>query len=471
MFVTLGEFGAPAAGPGVVAWDYYCTSLIDYMQPPPLPGSPIEHEYVYYVELEEPWLEKEGQIYWLTVTAVYPITNPTGGPWFQWGWKTTHPDENWNDDAVIWDGGRGWEELRYPPYVWPWAGVTNHIYEGESVNMAFELFTDVCPRRARKWAQPPDMWRGMNADTYAPSGQVWTAEWPLRADDFVSDGRIISDLHWWGSYLLWGDNTNGVVPPPSGAEGLIGFEIGWHQDVPTNAVRSFSMPSNPPMKQLFVPIEYCHEMYYGVVSQEWVSPFPYEHEYQYYVDLLDPLLPGGGGWKETNGVIYWLSIQGVFDAGWPANVQEPRHFGWGWKTTDPSNHWNDVSVVATNFPQPWDPEWTPGEFRPATHPWAREGKPMDLAFELTTHEVGSNRWYQPIWIRSIRAWASLPNRVISVGDWGSGTQYLQVNTNLMLTNDWVDVATNPLPWPFPYSNTWLRVNGNPTQEHYRIEQR
>ena len=98
--------------------------------------------------------------------------------------------------------------------------------------VAFELFSDVCPRRCNKWEQPPNMFDGVNMRSSMvetnPPGIV-------RADDFVSDGRAITDIHWWGSYLWWkyldpGGETNPVPPPSDGTNEPLGFYLSWHAE-------------------------------------------------------------------------------------------------------------------------------------------------------------------------------------------------------------------------------------------------
>jgi len=167
--------------------------------------------------------------------------------------------------------------------------------------------------------------------------------------------------------------------------------------------------------------------------QFWVNPAGppvYEHEFQYYVDLLDPDLAqveGIGPWPETNGVTYWLNVQAVF--GVPPQI----HTGWGWKTTPLENRWNDASVV-----------WEDYQWWPAQYPEGHTNYPAlcDLAFELTTDEVGTNGG--PIEIRLIRPWAADPGKIQigSMGDAGAGWQYLQRCTNIN--------ATNPLVWACHY---------------------
>jgi hypothetical protein len=107
---------------------------------------------------------------------------------------------------------------------------------------------------------------------------------------------------------------------------------------------------------------------------------------------------------------------------------------------------------------------------PENHPWRAEGWELDLAFELTTDEVKAGPWGGPIAITSIAKGAGSAFDVASVGDVGAGVQILQVNTNL-LTNVWVNVATNPLPLPPPYTNRWRRAPAGVTHEYHRILQK
>ena len=98
------------------------------------------------------------------------------------------------------------------------------------------------------------------------------------------------------------------------------------------------------------------------------------------------------------------------------------------------------------------------------------GQPMDLAFELTTDEVGTNQWYTPISIKKILTNSPTDYVVKSVGDWGSGKQLLQYCTNLVVSN-WVDLATNTLPLPPPYTNTWNANSMPNSNAFFRVLQR
>ncbi len=454
VYVSLATYQQTNLVAGTASEVYQCTSDLDFIGP-----NVVEHEYRYYVELEEPWLEKEDNIYWLSIEAVYPVVEaPTSN---EWGWKTTHPDNNWNDDAVAWKYDLSdWQELHYPPQVDPWAGmgITNHPYEGLSVNMAFFLHTDVSPRRAKKWAQPPDMINGTDMWSWRHEGEPFG--YPLRADDFVSDGRRITDVHWWGSYSNWmvdtdGSQTNAVAPPPAGQLRPLGFDLSWHRHSEGDCL------PGPLITNIFVPFEYCHEMYYGTVTQEWNGGI-FEHEYQYYVDLLNTNV-ADSPWYETAGEHYWLNIQAVFTNSFIPEPGTNSHGGWGWKITPEMTECS--SAVSYDGGVTWLHDGLPPE-----HP--RPYEPFDLAFELTTDEVGTNQWYTRPVITNLWSDTNDWMALRSVGDLGSGSQILQGTTNMMYTN-WIDIMTNSLPLPPPYVNRWKWSNAVPDEDCYffRILQR
>lgn len=426
--------------PGLILERYY-TSIAHVVEG----NTNWEHEFVYDLILTNEWNEKEGETYWLGIQA-----EMTGEPTqYPWGWLTTSLEEHWNDDAVeeSMTNPFGWQELFYD-YIYPW-----HPYGTNSVDMAFTLFSDVMGRRAKKWAQPPDMGTGENMKSFSKYGwEPGQGDWILRADDFVSDGRRITDIHWWGSYIDFKMDKESAEPPTNRVDKPVEFILSWHSDWPTNHDHSYSTPSNL-LAEIRVPLEHCHEVYYGSVFQWWkTEPFVWEHEYQYYVDLMDPdldeIIPDLGPWFESNGVVYWLNIQAVFTNDWYAG--ESEHNGWGWKTTPPEYQWNDRSVFATNF-GPSGLDWQVGHYPTgmATHPLFDQ--PMDLAFELTTDEVGTNRWSTPIVITNFTMSGTSAFHAVSVGDHGSGVQVWQWSTNL---SNWFDLNTNALPLPPPWPNSW-----------------
>ncbi len=427
--------------PGFVCETNECVTLLSFT------GTEwYEHEYEYYVALSSnEWLEKEGAVYWLSVEAVYPM--PPGGNF--WGWKTTPPPWNWNDNAVYAGGAMPWTNMFYPPPGW--TDYPAHPYSGQSVNMAFELLTDICPGRCKKWSQRPDMMRGQNMQSWRIGTNAGLF---LRADDFVSDGRPITDIHWWGSYLGWmygdsGSETN-PIPAPMGANRPDGFLLSWHLNdpgpcLPTNAITN-----------LFVGITNCHETYYGSVTQFWIGR--YEHEYQYYVDLADPLIKSI--WAETNSVHYWLNIQAVFSTNFIPGLV---HSGWGWKIAP--NTQACISAVSIDDGRTWRND-TVGVDGGPVHP--REGDNFDLAFELTTTNVsGGNYFVDVLFSNIVTRAASDYAFMVSTGWCGCGKQVLQSSTNLKAGEaGWVGTQTNVTPRPV---NFWTNSPLNKLR-FFRVQQ-
>jgi hypothetical protein len=441
-FYPLAPFETRVAG--AVYETTQCVSRLDFV------GSNVfEHEYVYSIRLTNIWNEKDGRIYWLSVQAAY-MTPPTN---YFWGWKTTSPEWNWHDDAVRALSGQPWTNLFYPPPNWGW--VTNHPYAGTPLGLAFQLRTDICPRRCKKWAQPPDMEQGQDM-------QSWRTDLipgVLRADDFISDGRPIDDLHWWGSYLNWmaqdpGSETNPIAPP-TGVDRPLGFNLSWH----LNDEAAGCLPGAQ-LTNIFVSVTNCHETYYGSVFQSWLVPPGYEHEYQYYVDLLDQAV--NCPWLETNGVHYWLNIQAVFATNF---MPGSTHTGWGWKITPARDNHECFSAVSRDNGANWthDKVEVDGGLM---HP--RHEQEFDLAFELTTTNVPWNtNWFVDVVFTNIalsRTWDRFA--MWSTGYCGCGRQILQMSPDLLLGEPaWWDVSTNSLPRP---DNLWLDAPLS-TQRIFRIK--
>ena len=474
-FVTLLPYGSNALGKGEVSERIFCTNTTAYLGHG---GATQELEYAYHVDLEEPWLEKEGNIYWLSIQAVYQQDPGVNG----WGWKTTAPEWNWLDDAVYHQAGVPipWEEMTWVPNIPPWSETLSHPYHGESVNMAFRLLSDICPRRCKKWVQPPDMIEGMDMESWRHTDPI-NPPYVLRADDFISDGRPITDIHWWGSYSNWyawipGSEVDPVLAPTSFPWRPLGFQISWHTNDPS--AEPCGAPAWPALYTNFVPMRFCHEVFYGTVTQHWMQPVPpateyYEHEYQYYIDLLDPDVSGEPWLEQTNGH-YWLDIQAVFTNVFVPYTDNPvpgTHAGWGWKTTFHVTNCVSVFSKQGGISGSWQEA-----FR--TLP---EHRPVDLAFELTTTNVpppgSTNDWlaagpfqFTNIWWRNVQV---LSNGtpvwtdevwLYSEGECGCGKQVLQMRSNLVEGTDWTDIVTNYVPRPF---NIWTVTSDEPV-EFYRI---
>jgi len=448
-------------GTPMVSETLWCTSDLYFAE-----EGRTEYEFEYYVELPEPWIEKEGVVYWLSIEAFYYIVEHPQPPEFPWGWKTTPPEWNWNDDAVLFVDGILFDELHYPPAVPPWdlMGITNHPYDGESVNMAYELYTDICPRRCKKWMQPPDMVAGTDMWSWRKQGQSPTG-FVLRADDFVSDGRVITDIHWWGSYSNWwhweeGSPTNPVAPPSHPLYRPLGFDMSWHLSEPQAGPDCLP---GPLFTNVFVPIDACHEVFYGSVWQGWAEVPGFEQEYQYYVDLLDTNI-FVEAWHEEEGVRYWLNIQAVFTNEFQPNPGE--HGGWGWKITEDMYPTNDpcASVYSTNAGLTWAHDRLPPNHVP------RPDSLFDLSFELTTTNPPSTNsvWFTPIAFTNIHVNANTRvGRMWTVGCNPCSRQILQGTTNLVGSPVWTNVQTKTIPRSV---NVWKALTPG-TQGFYRVKQK
>lgn len=449
LIVPLADYGLLGSETGMVYEQYYCT-VSNKLGP-----VDTEYEYVYTLQLAEPWIEKEGNVYWIRIDAVYQAFT---APPQRWGWLTSYELDT-IDDAVVWDQEGfppldiPWKELSWLVYPWPefWQLVGGYSLffnpDSEwSINMAFELITDVCPARCKAFEQPPDMVTGLDRwSWYYEAGGVDIE----LADDFTAfDSRRVTDIHWWGSYSNW--NTTEVYtetnPPPMPWPSPDAFRITLYEDGPGDVVTS-----------IVVAVEKCHEVFYGTVEQAWNPAVDYEHEFQYYVDLLDPAVNPGGAWNVPDDY-YFLGIQAVYFA--------PPENPWGWKiaTTTPDGGDSLGTRVSIN-----DGPWTV-DLLPLIHPrYGEQGGQYDLAFELTTTDIPDpmSWWWQDVVFTNAEALkAANEMRLQTVGYCGCGSQTLQESTNLLDTaGGWTDVETRSVLRP---QNEWIR-NPIPGHRNYRIK--
>ncbi len=377
-----------------------------------------EHKYSYTADLgAEPWREKAGRIYWLSVRAFFPPRSPDLEEFLPWGWATTPVWMNFNDDAALtFDQGTFWEDLHYRDLV------PDHPTGDRSVNLAFRLWTDICPRRCEKWSRPPDMRSGQDFASWGYAGEPAQT---VMADDFISDGRRITDIHWWGSYLDWRNETPDPVDPPP--VGPIGFRIGWYTDVPAGVDPEIPW-SHPGEKitEVFCPIGEANETYYGSAPQAWIGDLYWEHVFQYYCDLET-------FWPEKRDEIYWLEIVAVFDRD---QMQQGESRPWGWHSTPLLFNWNDAAVAASPG-LPWTERiWYGG------HPY--EGNPVNLAFELTTDQLPGIGDPVPFDMR-IGRWTDDAVVIRWRDVVGCGTYVLQSADLLDNPTGWTDLYTNTVP--------------------------
>ena len=136
------------------------------------------------------------EVYWLDVQA-----STAGGDTFNFGWKSS-PD-HWNDDAVWGLGSEPhsgpWNEMRYP---------TNHVLHGESVDLAFALYTgEYKPPPTYDWGDAPD---GPYPTFAASTGANHVISGPFMG------ATVDVDLDGQPSPFADGDDTNGFPDDEDG---------------------------------------------------------------------------------------------------------------------------------------------------------------------------------------------------------------------------------------------------------------
>ncbi len=168
----------------------------------------------------------------------------------------------------------------------------------------------------------------------------------IRADNWrCPDGREVTDIHWWGSYLF---NSQGVGDP------VEEFEISiYSNDAVTN------LPGTLMYRETFALSE-VNETFHGNDRLDGTG----KDVYKYTVYLEDPF-------EQTAGEIYWLSIVALTEGTkrWPM---------WGWHTAVNT----DIGELLRGSAQSTkDPTWDSTYGGKVANPW--QDAQYDLAFELT----------------------------------------------------------------------------------------
>ena len=364
--------------PGMVIWESACSMFTaDFVG---WDFDPIKQTYEACYEfncsLPQFFAQPPGEnIYWLSIAAVYQPGQVVEHPW---GWKTRprDPGSPAPDDAVvIWD---------------PTAPVLGSMYLAganlwfptpqDSWDVAFELLSGAADV---KWSQPPAPYDPPDAihgwDEYSVYGNL-----QIVADDWLCESSApVSDIHWWGSFIDWGE-----LGPPSEMPDAFHFAI-WSD-----------VPDPDPCD----PVTFSHP---GQVLWEYRCDTYRWDFFGWDFDPRDPLLPPETCFKfecdlpedqwfhqDPGDNIYWLSIAAIYDTG-----VEPIN-PWGWKTRprDPNSPAPDDAVVI------WDPVIPiPGANYLQGGPlwWPTPQDSWDMCFELTVDSEGppppdpTIKWRQP----------------------------------------------------------------------------
>jgi hypothetical protein len=229
-----------------------------------------EYVFEYDAYLTDPFPQRRGEIYWLSIVAILDSAAD-----MEWGWHESRVHYN---DAAVWrQPGAEWRPL-YGQYE-------------RQVDMAFYLTTEG-PESGLKWRQCPDMQTGQ--DFWSQQGML-ASEF---ADDFpCENGEPIMGLVWWGSY-----------PGPYGSEYRVrNFIIRFYEDVPAGVDRTYSHPGELLYEK---PVLDFTEQYLFTTPdgedvyqyQGWLpEPFPQERGKIYWLSIVAVLdLPGVWGWHESS---------------------------------------------------------------------------------------------------------------------------------------------------------------------------
>lgn len=210
-----------------------------------------------------------------------------------------------------------------------------------------------------KWAQPPQEHPQYPGYFYGWNElSIWVGP-RYAADDFkCCDGRPISDIHWWGSYLDWLDPE---PPPPHIAPCC--FQIGLWTDVPAGPDNPFSHPGVM-LYAWWVMREQLNEHMVGI---DFHPAHGYEtcFRYDFYIPQEEWF------YQPDTQETFWISIAAMYD------FQPPTNWEWGWKTR--VHYWNDdaVRIFAPLMPNP-------GMAFEEGEPIITSEGSWDMAFVLTT---------------------------------------------------------------------------------------
>lgn len=279
----------------------------------------------------------------------------------------------------------------------------------------------LCPAAQRQdTGGGPGPWRTISPGNIELAFRV-TSEDPAEpqnkvvADDFISDGRPIETVRWWGSYLDDRYDPFG----PAVAEPFVqdGWIISFHHGDP-----AIANPGCPP-DALAGDDPTALGLYFAPLGAVRIVPMGYRdcngHDvYQYEIDLSaccylcsetdprDGSVPAEDGvFREVAGFKYWLDIQAVVGITWQPLGAAPcvpvltghlppengEHF-WGWHTSpgplppcDPMHQACAGRIV--NFP-PLSPTncWDYGGWGGQNWECPTPAQPVHMAFELITTE-------------------------------------------------------------------------------------
>ena len=244
-----------------------------------------------------------------------------------------------------------------------------------SISCCVFLFTlNASAQLEVKWTQAFEPQTGENIESDIDWREERLTEPWVVADDFTSDGRLITAVRWWGSYF---DEEFEPDPEPVIEEAFV-ISFFEHGDVPGKLLGSYIAPID------VVRIEATNES--GWTNENEPEEFVFEYEVNLNDSHLDHEsdIAKTDGFHEAEGDSYWISIAaengGVLGEDWQFEHNDDEmleeHF-WGWHTW-PDRNLNQALMGDLDMAEEtWDYNtWMQFE--------RQHEEVSDMAFELLT---------------------------------------------------------------------------------------
>jgi hypothetical protein len=236
------------------------------------------------------------------------------------------------------------------------------------------------------WSQLPDT--SANAmDTKAGRSMPFSMPQVTKvlADDFISTspGKITG-------INIWGGWEGGDAPVDQWGglnEGLVTFNMKIWSDVPASPTSGpgDSMPGNILWERSFSPVSLFRLTPTPSARGDWFNPNTQAwrddmnavlYQWSFDIDPADAFQPAG---TPANPVVYWLSLEANPNGDL---ILDPE---FGWRNTDPGNHWNDDAAFADWTYDSAQQQWFAAPWRDMEYPTGHQfaGQGIDLAFVLT----------------------------------------------------------------------------------------
>lgn len=226
------------------------------------------------------------------------------------------------------------------------------------IAVAALLLTSAVFAQDIKWSQPP-VQTGTNNGFPVFLGwderSIFQTQWQVADDWRCSDDRPVTDIHWWGSYNCWLDQTTPTSKPS-------GFLFSIYSDVAAGPNVPFSHPGE--LVWSFATDNFSETF----VGYDTLGRKLLDSTFKYSVDLPENAFFN----QQGSDSICWLSIQAIY----PDNVV-PEVNQWGWKTRP--YIFGDGAVREVSLAPGWEPIL-----------WECDN--WDMSFELTTNQPVIPEW-------------------------------------------------------------------------------